>query len=130
MKITITRYSGRKDTIRKVINSRPSKVTLVEFADMNGLEIEICERYKLRFDPRHNNKYYAHFKGVDVKDGCMLCGVVGDGATPKAAIRSYMKRISKKELVICGYGNSRREFQVPTLTEIGLNKSDEDKLKQ
>lgn len=95
----------------KTIIKRVPVMTIEKFADQHNLEMEVNERNEPEGSP---SRYYAHFKHAEVKEGRILCGTYGDGATPKEAITNYAPQISLKLLVIDAYGD-RREIQVPRL---------------
>jgi hypothetical protein len=84
-------------------------VTLEEFADRHGLEMEVHERQKhigLR-------RYYAHFKDAEVGEGGMLIGTAGNGDTPEEAIADYADEIAGRRLVIRAARPERRELECP-----------------
>jgi len=60
-------------------------------------------------------RWYVYFKGCEVKDGNVLCGVFGDGRTIKEAIANYTEAISGKLIVIDAYKETRKEIYVPIL---------------
>lgn len=57
--------------------------------------------------------FYASFKGVEIKDGPMLCSDFGNGDTPEQAIEEYSKVLNGKLLVQDAMGSARREFWAP-----------------
>lgn len=57
--------------------------------------------------------FYASLTNVEVKDGCILEGTYGNGATPEEAIRDYYKQIVGKNLVYRAMNKEyRREYVV------------------
>lgn len=94
------------------------RMELEEFADKHGLVMEIHERTPSDMGQRwtENDRYYAHFKDCEIKDGPMLRGEFGDGSTPQVAMNNYARSISNKLLVIDACKNSRREIWAPLLT--------------
>jgi hypothetical protein len=92
---------------------------LVEFADKNKLVMEVHERVPADMGTRwvENYRYFAHFSHCEVKEGMILSGTFGDGATPEEAIREYTQSISGKLLVIDAMDREkRREIRAPILT--------------
>ena len=88
------------------------EMTIAEFAEKHNLVMEIHERGLPVGNP---GRFYAHFKHADTKEGHILCGEYGDGATPLAAVMAYATAISLKMLVIDAYEDTRREIRVPRL---------------
>lgn len=91
--------------------------TLEEFADANGLVMEVHERGASLVAMAHigpGARYYAHFKGASVLRNSCSIGVFGDGATPEQAIAAYVPEISETELVV-RVGEERRQITVPRL---------------
>ena len=91
---------------------------LAEFADANGLEIEVRERdgrtmENMKMQP--SDRFYARFKGVEVSEGRCLRGTYGNGGTPDAAIHAYCKEIQGLCLVKDAYKDTRKEIQAPSL---------------
>lgn len=87
-----------------------SKMSIVEFADIYGLVMEIRER-----NNKSLPKYFAAFQRCEVQEGCALCGIYGNGNTEAAAIRDYAKGISGQLLVRDAYSPKRTEIEVPNL---------------
>lgn len=86
------------------------RVSIQEFADRNGLVMEIRER-PFKDLPR----YYAAFAGVEVsEDGCLV-GAHGNGDTEEQAMSNYAERISSTTLVVGAFTKDRREIQAPRL---------------
>lgn len=82
-----------------------------DFAEQHGLTMLISER------PRNDAaKFYARFKGADVKEQHVLIGVHGNGATEADAIQDYANQISLKCLVLRADYPDRRVIEVPILT--------------
>lgn len=88
------------------------EMTLEEFADEHGLEMDVVER---RSPSRPHMRYYAFFKGVDVRTDRMLHSVYGNGETPDKAIQDYIPKISLANIVVSIHGQERREIRVPRL---------------
>lgn len=86
--------------------------TIQAFADKHDLVMEVYERGK---GTSSNMRYWANFKGAEVKDGPILSGATGNGPTPEAAIADYAIKISGELLVIDAYRPTRREISVPRL---------------
>ena len=99
------------------IERKPAnRQTLEAFADQHGLTMEIVERTRTdlaRCFDYSKMRFYAGFKGVDVSDGCMLIGSVGNGGTEDDALRDYARQISGKKLVIGAFTPERREIWAP-----------------
>jgi hypothetical protein len=90
------------------------RMSLEKFAKLYDLVMEIHER-----EPSVLPRFYAHFKGAEVKDGTysrVLSGAYGDGDTPEKAMENYAGRISMKLLVLNAMGVDRKEIEVPILT--------------
>lgn len=89
------------------------ETSIEQFADNHGLVMVVRERPN---DRRAGLcRFYAQFKGAEIKEDCFLVGMFGDGNTPEDAIYDYSKRISRKLLVVDAMANSRREIQVQKL---------------
>ena len=94
----------------------PVLMTLEEFADKNGLVMEVRardepERFHLRFS--------ARFSHAGVQDGTLLKSISGKGATEDLAIGNYAREISGRLIVIDSMGADRREIEVPKLARWG-----------
>lgn len=98
--------------MKTVIEKIPT-LTLAEFADRNGLVMEVVERRRPIGDP---SRYYAHFQRVEVREVCLLRGTYGDGSTPEEAIANYAPEISLKIIVVDARMPSRKEIESPRLT--------------
>ncbi len=87
--------------------------TLDEFVDRHGLVVEVVERDgHLKYGlPR----FYAHLKGVEVKDGIILSSPFSDGDTENAALEGLSGIYSERLLVVDAYRATRREIQCPRL---------------
>ncbi len=79
------------------------------FADKHGFEMTVIERTHLPAQ----NKYYASFDHVEVKNGGILTGTYGDGATDEESIADYASQISGERLVFDAYGQNRKEVTAP-----------------
>lgn len=97
----------------KITTERVEEVTLGEFAVRHDLEMVVVERKEPIGSPM---RFYAHFRSAEIKDGSMLAGVTGNGATPEDAIADYATKIEFELLVISAYSPSRREIRVPRIT--------------
>lgn len=91
---------------------RVPKTTIEEFAEKHGLVMEVTER---ALPNSNDSRYFASFENSDIKEGSMLIGAFGNGATPEEAIANYAKRISLQKLVVDAFGENRKEFSVPRL---------------
>ena len=89
-----------------------SRENLRDFADKHNLSVTVKERSHIDSPTR----FYASFDNVEVKDGGMLRGTYGNGATPDESISNYAKEISSKTLVFGAYTGSRREINAPILS--------------
>ena len=101
----------------KITRKLIPEMTLEEFADKHGLELEVCERRRDRLP--HAGRFYAMFARAEVMDPPgFLSGVSGDGDTEEEAIRDYAERISEKRLAIYGPAPAyeRTNIDVPRLT--------------
>jgi hypothetical protein len=87
--------------------------TIEEFAEANGLTMVVGERDLPVGNP---TRYYAEFDHSEIKDGCCLCSMYGNGSTPEEAIAEYAKNISMKRMVLYAMCNERREINVWRLT--------------
>jgi hypothetical protein len=92
-------------------------ISIQDFASLHALEITTHERTDLGVNSPA--RFYAHFKGVEVKDGKILRSEYGDGRTEAEAVRAYAAVISGKLLVVDAYGPTRKLIQAPVL--IGAN---------
>jgi hypothetical protein len=86
-------------------------MTIQEFADREGLTMEVKERGSDRIS--NATPWFATLKGVDVIDGIMLGAAWGNGNTPDQAIADCVRNISEQRLVFGAYTDSRREIQAP-----------------
>jgi len=94
------------------------RVRLRDFAVEHNLIMETVERSRTFYcadKDFENNRWYAHFKGVEIDEGFTLLGATGNGPTPAKAIRDYAARISEKKIVIGAYTTERKEIYVPVL---------------
>jgi hypothetical protein len=107
---TIDRNAPRMKIVLKEIPT----MTIEQFAERNELLMEIYERIT---PSSRSMRYFAHFRNAEVKDGEMLIGSFGNGATPEEAITNYALAISMKLLVIYEASKQVREIQVPRLIE-------------
>lgn len=95
----------------KVESHTLPRSTIEAFADKHGLVMEIHERSPVD----SQNRFYAHFKRVEVSDGSVLIGTYGNGATPEDAIAAYGEKIAGKLIVVDAFGSERREIAVPVI---------------
>ena len=86
--------------------------TLEEFAEREGLEMEIHERSH-KDGP---SRFYAHFRRAEVIEGGFLAGVYGNGPSQDEAMTEYIDKISGQVLVVNAGCTTRREIVVPILT--------------
>jgi hypothetical protein len=92
-----------------------TEMSIEAFANIHGLTMEVHER-NVKADS--HARYYAHFKGVEVKVSPGILGsTYGNGKTPKAAIAEYAMRISLQCIVVDAMRESRREIDVPRLID-------------
>ena len=82
--------------------------SIYEFADKHGLVMQVNERERPH---KGLARFYASFKGVEVKDGQLLVGAFGDGETPESAIANYANVISGRTLVIGAFTKNRTEIK-------------------
>lgn len=103
----------------KIEDSTDKEITLKEFAERHNLELQINQRHGW-WNPNlgEAGRYYCHFKDAWIKEGIMLGGVSGNGATKQEAIEDYTKIISDEKLII--KDKDRREILVPKLTWSGI----------
>lgn len=97
---------------------KANRMKLADFADEHGLKMKVVERSRTDLHPSipyEGNRYLAHFDDVDVKDGSILCGTFGNGATPAQAMKAYAREISGKLLVVAAGKAERREIWAPEL---------------
>lgn len=87
--------------------------TLEQFAARHDLTLEVKERRTALDSPM---RFFASFKGTEVKGDRVLTGVYGDGNTPDAAAADYAKSISLTRIVVDAMTKNRREIDVPRLT--------------
>lgn len=96
-----------------------NQMKLSGFAEKHELTMKLIER--TRTDLHHSfpwpdNRWCAYFENAEVKDGRMLIGLHGNGATKRDAMKDYARQISGKLLVINAFSTEgRREVYVPEL---------------
>lgn len=100
--------------------SKPlNRVRLQDFAVEHGLVMLTVERSESSYCADRdfkNNRWYAHFKGVEVSENDrFLLSEAGNGPTPAQAVRDYARKISEKKIVIGAYSPERKEVYVPVL---------------
>lgn len=96
----------------KTTINRVKEMTIEEFADAHGLEMEVHERAKPSND---DMRFYARLRDSEIREPNVLVGVSGNGSTPEFAIVDYAKQISLKELVIGGRTPGEYSIFVPRL---------------
>lgn len=84
--------------------------TIQEFAEKHGLTMRIIERDFIDLP-----KYCAYLEELEIKDGCILTSVAGNGNTPEEAMQDYGSKISRQYIVINAMLSSRREMFVPRI---------------
>lgn len=94
----------------KVIRKLIPEMSIVEFAELHDLTMEITE-----WHGRRRPFIMAKFQHVEVKDGGCLVSFAGNGNSEAEAIRDYARQISTKHLVVNAMSNSRREIDAPRL---------------
>lgn len=77
-----------------------------ELAELLGVTLEV----KYYHDQR---RFTAKLQDVEIMDSVFLTSAYGDGNTPEEAISYYVDRIKGTRIVIGGYTDKRREFQIP-----------------
>lgn len=88
-------------------------MSLQKFATRYNLHMDVTERDRPKGSP---DRYYASFRNVEVKDGCILSSPYGNGAMPAKAIADYAPQLSNKIIVIDAMRESRREVTTPVVT--------------
>lgn len=102
-----------------IVIHEKERSTLAAFAEKHGLTMEIHERTVSDMGARWaaDSRYYAHFKGCEIKDGSVLIGAHGNGATPEIAMAEYAQEISERRLVLNAGTTERVELgRAPILT--------------
>ncbi|MFA6132605.1 MAG: hypothetical protein WC869_01160 [Phycisphaerae bacterium] len=88
---------------------------ITEIADLLHLELQVegtcfpSQNYRV--------SWTAQFKDVEIKNGQILTSCYGSGSTPRAAITSYIKEITGKQLVHNANCHLRKMFKVPAGTK-------------
>jgi hypothetical protein len=85
-------------------------VKFEDFADQNGLVMEVTERGS-RATPQA--RFYARFRHVEVMESGCLVGMFGNGATPEQAIKNYKDRLRGEKIAVHALNPGRREIQCP-----------------
>lgn len=89
-------------------------MTITELALLMQTQIHI--KYMVSWMPTEN-PWCCNFKNCEVKEGRFLRTEYGVGATPQAAIESYVNLIKGSILVDGAFTDKRKEWNVPdTLT--------------
>ena len=96
----------------ELITNNIQCVNYKAFANENDLSLVITERALPKTDPA---RFFATFKGAEVKENGCLTSTFGNGNTPSMAIKNYLKRIALKTIVIGAYTKTRKEIAVPRL---------------
>ncbi len=93
---------------------RPDSQTIDDFADDHKLTMAVKEREDWICSDG-TPRFYAQFQYADVrKDGELLWICIGNGNTPKRAIRDYAKKISEA-ILLTGMPWQTKEIEVPRL---------------
>ena len=92
---------------------------ILDYEKEIGLELEVRERRNVATV----NRYYAHFKEMEIMENHCLISVVGDGPTINEAIEDYCKRISNKDVAINPCTKNRVNITTPTLIYIPAHHS-------
>ncbi len=94
---------------------RPTELSA--FADEHGLVLEIHERTPTDVGNRWTSdmRYFAFFRGCEIKSDAVLSTGGGNGGTPNKAVRAYAENISGKLLVFNASSPNRREIVAPAL---------------
>lgn len=71
----------------KITVKRAATMTLSQFADLHGLEMEIVEHVD------HKERWSAAFRHVSIVEGYVCVGACGRGDDPAKAIAEYVSRI-------------------------------------
>ena len=105
----------------KIEMKRMARESLENFIDRNGLVLEVRSLPDLdrRVSPPRpvGETFYANIKGAEIKLGPILSSESGRGATAQEAVQKYIKLIRCQLLVIDAYKDTRREINVPWLTD-------------
>lgn len=88
------------------------ETTIYKFAEKHNLTMLISER---RVPYNNSMRFSAHFESTEVKQGCGLAGVYGNGNTIREAEINYAERIELTRIVINAMTKKRREIDVPRL---------------
>lgn len=87
---------------------------LQDFAERIGLVMVVRERdLRALSSLAPSDRYCARFEDCVVKEGRLLAGTCGNGATPEEAMIDYMRHIEGCLLVCGAYRHDRREIRVP-----------------
>ncbi len=62
---------------------------------------------------RREAQWYALFESAEIKEGNMLTGAFGNGATPDEALENYCREIAGKLIVFNAMTKNRMEFTMP-----------------
>jgi hypothetical protein len=77
----------------------------------NLINQRLIINYRCNVEP--SAQWYAHFESAELKQGGILIGVYGNGATPDEAIENYCREIAGKLIVFNAMKPSRMEFTMP-----------------
>ena len=98
--------------MRTIVNRSTTEseilLSIEEFAELHDLTMVVNEREWV--SPIDSRRFYAHFEGIEIKDGSVLISEFGNGVTPELAIQNYAKEINGKLLVFHAMGDDRKEF--------------------
>jgi hypothetical protein len=107
------------------INRQPYSA-LLDFEKENNLSLIVNERsFNYVKELGEDCRFYAEFEHAEVKDGAILIGRFGDGATVEEALLDYMKKISGQLLIVDAYGPARQEIQVPEWSDLNRARNTE-----
>lgn len=92
------------------ISSKP-RITIERFAEEHDLVMQVQEPRSSAGSPGLNGQFRACFKGVEIAEDGMLCGVSACGPTEADAINAYANQISGKTIRLY----SGKRIKVPDL---------------
>lgn len=90
----------------RIEKTRLPRESFREFVGRHDLALELVEEA---------NQWRASFRGVEIKEGSMLRGVIVRGVSVVDAARVLMHAISQQLIVVDAYKPTRREIAVPIL---------------
>jgi hypothetical protein len=83
-----------------------------DFAVIIQVPLRIRQRINKDIPP-----WLCSFERGEIKQGCMLSGIYGDGSTPDEAIRDYARQVKGQILIVGAATQNRREYFVPESIE-------------